>query len=151
MDASQQDRLSLMKALDESFREVRKLILAEWNKENMHALGMTHGRMLIILSESGPQKASTLAESLHITSGGVTGITDRLIELGYVTRERSEHDRRAVVLSLTDEGRAMVQSMMEIREKVMRKLFRGMSTEDMLKALELFQRMSSNMASEETD
>lgn len=149
MDASQQDRLSLMKSLDESFREVRKLILAEWNKENMHSLGMTHGRMMILLSELGPQKASALAESLHITSGGVTGITDRLIELGYVSRERSEQDRRAVVLSLTDEGRAMISTMMEVREKVMQKLFRGMSTEDMIKGLELFRMMSNNMLSED--
>ncbi|RIX50603.1 MarR family transcriptional regulator [Paenibacillus nanensis] len=149
MDASQQDRLSLMKSLDESFREVRKLILAEWNKENVHSLGMTHGRMLIILAEQGPQKASSLAESLRITGGGVTGITDRLIELGYVTRERSEQDRRAVVLNLTDEGKAMVQAMMAVREKVMKKLFRGMSTEDMTVALELFKKMSANMLGEE--
>lgn len=149
MDASQQDRLSLMKSLDESFREVRKLILAEWNKENVHSLGMTHGRMLITLFEMGPQKASSLAESLRITSGGVTGISDRLIELGYITRERSEVDRRAVLLHLTEEGKAMVTTMMEVREKVMRKLFHGMSTEDMIKGLELFRVMSKNMLSEE--
>lgn len=149
MGASQQDRQSLMRSLDESFREVRKLILAEWNKENVHTLGMTHGRMLIILSEMGPQKASALAESLRITSGGVTGIADRLIELGYVTRERSEQDRRAVFLQLTDEGKAMVKTMMEVREKVMRKLFHGMSTEDMIKGLELFRLMSANMLREE--
>jgi len=149
MDASTEERLDLMKSLDESFREVRKLIQAEWNKENIHSLGMTHGRMLIILAESGPQKASSLAESLFITSGGVTGIADRLIELGYVERERSEQDRRAVILKLTDEGNGIVQSMMDTREKVMKKLYRGLSTEDMTIALELFRKMSQNMINDE--
>ncbi|MFF2887058.1 MarR family winged helix-turn-helix transcriptional regulator [Paenibacillus sp. NPDC057967] len=146
---SMEERMELMKSLDESFREVRKLIQAEWNRENEHALGMTHGRMLIILSESGPQKASALAEGLQITSGGVTGIADRLIELGYVSRERSEEDRRAVMLMLTKNGEAMVQSMLKVREKVMIKLFRGMSTEDMEKALDLFSTMKGNMEREE--
>lgn len=147
MASTNEDRLALMKRLDESFREVRRLILAEWNRANEHGLGMTHGRMLIVLAENGPQKASSLAEALFITGGGVTGIADRLIELGYVTRERSEQDRRSVLMKLTDEGQAMVKSMMDVREKVMLKLFRGMSSEDMCKAIDLFGLMSRNMES----
>ncbi|MCR2804834.1 MarR family winged helix-turn-helix transcriptional regulator [Paenibacillus soyae] len=145
MTSTNEDRLTLMKRLDESFREVRRLILAEWNRVNEHGLGMTHGKMLIVLAEKGPQKASSLAEALFITGGGVTGIADRLIELGYVTRERSEQDRRSVLLQLTNEGQAMVKTMMDLREKVMLKLFRGMSSEDMCKAIELFGVMSRNM------
>ncbi|MEK3882758.1 MarR family transcriptional regulator [Paenibacillus sp. PL2-23] len=149
MVSMNEDRLELMKSLDESFREVRRLILAEWNRVNAHGLGMTHGRMLIVLSENGPLKATQLAEALFITGGGVTGIADRLIELGYVTRKRSEQDRRSVLLALTDDGRAMVHTMLDLREKVMLKLFRGMSSEDMCKAIELFGQMSRNMECDE--
>ncbi len=134
-----------MRRLDESFRQVRKQINAEWNTYNVHGLGMTHGRMLIILAESGAQKASALAEQLLITSGGVTGIADRLIELGYVKRERGELDRRVVMLDITDEGLKIVNLIETIRSKMMHKLFDGMSVADMELGLKLFEQMSRNM------
>lgn len=134
-----------MRRLDESFRQVRRQINAEWNTYNVHGLGMTHGRMLIILAQSGAQKASALAEQLLITSGGVTGIADRLIELGYVKRERGEQDRRVVMLDITDEGLKIVNLIETIRSKMMHKLFDGMSVADMELGLKLFEQMSKNM------
>lgn len=134
-----------MRRLDESFRQVRKQINAEWNTYNVHGLGMTHGRMLIILAESGAQKASALADQLLITSGGVTGIADRLIELGYVKRERGEQDRRVVMLDITDEGLKIVNLIETVRSKMMHKLFDGMSVADMELGLKLFEQMSRNM------
>jgi DNA-binding MarR family transcriptional regulator len=143
------ERLALMHKLDEAFRDVRKQILSEWNKNNEHNLGMTHGRMLILLNDNGAMKASALAEALSITGGGVTGIADRLIELGYIKRERSQEDRRAVLLTLSDKGKAGVGSMMEVRRNIMIKLFKGLSIEDMLQGIHLFQTMSQNMESQD--
>lgn len=140
-----------MRKLDESFRQVRRQINAEWNSYNVHGLGLTHGRMLIILSQSGAQKASALAEQLMITSGGVTGIADRLIELGYVKRERGEKDRRVVMLDLTDEGLKIVNLIETVRSKLMHKLFEGMSVTDMEKGVQLFEHMSRNMESDVTN
>ncbi|MDF2834453.1 MAG: hypothetical protein K0Q63_93 [Paenibacillus sp.] len=149
MSDNQGGRYALMKELDDIFREVRKLIIAEWNKNNMHGLNMTHGRMLIILSESGSIRSSELAERLSITNGGVTGLADRLIDLGFVKRERSEQDRRAVQLMLTEEGEAVVGAMMRTREHVMMKLFHNLSEEDMMSGITLFRQMSRNMTEEE--
>ncbi|CAM4247492.1 MarR family transcriptional regulator [Paenibacillus alkaliterrae] len=139
------DQLELMKRLDESFRQVRRLIIAEWNTYNVHGLGMTHGRMLIILAQSGGQKATALAEQLLITSGGVTGIADRLIELGYVQRTRGEADRRVAMLDITQEGMKIVELIESVRSKMMLKLFGGMTTDHMEQALALFEQMSKNM------
>ncbi|GBG08657.1 hypothetical protein B1748_03245 [Paenibacillus sp. MY03] len=146
MNESNGRRYALMKELDDIFREVRKLIIAEWNRHNVHGLNMTHGRMLIILSETGAIRSSELAERLSITNGGVTGIADRLIDLGFVKRERSERDRRAVQLMLTEQGKAVVGEMMKTRERVMMKLFHNLSEESMTAGIELFRQMSVNMA-----
>jgi DNA-binding MarR family transcriptional regulator len=47
-----------------------------------------------------------LAESLMLTSGGMTGRLDRLERAGLVTRSPDPADRRALVITLTDQGRA---------------------------------------------
>lgn len=49
-----------------------------------------------------------LTASLMLTSGGVTGRVDRLEALGLVRRAPAPSDRRSLVVSLTDEGRELV-------------------------------------------
>ncbi len=151
LEASSAERLELMRRLDESFRQVRRQINAEWNTYNVHGLGMTHGRMLTILAQSGAQKASALAEQLLITSGGVTGIADRLIELGYVKRERGEKDRRVVMLDITEAGLEIVKLIETIRMKMMHRLFDGMSIANMEQGLYIFEHMSKNMETDVTN
>lgn len=150
MNENKGKRYALMRELDDIFREVRKLIISEWNRNNIHGLNMTHGRMLIILSEAGSMRSSELADKLSITNGGVTGIADRLIDLGFVKRERCEQDRRAVQLMLTEEGTAVVGEMMQMRERVMKKLFQNLSEEAMMQGIELFRQMSRNMTESDT-
>ena len=54
-----------------------------------------------------------LSERLMVTSGTMTTRIDRLQERGFVAREQAEHDRRGVVVSLTDAGRSTIDDAME--------------------------------------
>ena len=50
-----------------------------------------------------------LAITSWIDPGNVTGIVDRLVRQGYVTRDRSDKDRRVVLVKLTDKGSSLVK------------------------------------------
>ncbi|MGN7453299.1 MarR family winged helix-turn-helix transcriptional regulator [Paenibacillus pasadenensis] len=138
----------LTKQLDDRFRLVRKLITSEWNRDNEHGLGLTHARILTLLATEGPQKASVLADKLLITSGAVTGLADRLVELGYIARERGESDRRVVVLSIDKKGLKLLKQIDETRHALMLKLYRGMEKQEMDMMLKLFDRMIANLQKE---
>ena len=45
-----------------------------------------------------------LAERLGVTRGGLTRIVDRLVEHGWVSRERPAHNRREVYAAVTEDG-----------------------------------------------
>jgi DNA-binding MarR family transcriptional regulator len=45
-----------------------------------------------------------LAERLGVTRGGLTRIVDRLVERGWVSRERPAHNRREVYAAVTEDG-----------------------------------------------
>lgn len=45
-----------------------------------------------------------LADRLGVTRGGLTRIIDRLVERGWVSRDRPAHNRREVYAVVTDEG-----------------------------------------------
>ena len=69
------------------------------------ALTLPQYRVLGLLS-TGDERASQLASRLAVTKPTLTALVDSLFERGYVTRETSAGDRRAVRLSITSEGRA---------------------------------------------
>ena len=50
-----------------------------------------------------------LAERLGVTRGGLTRIVDRLVERGWVSRERPAHNRREVYAAVTDDGARVLQ------------------------------------------
>lgn len=64
-----------------------------------YGLGITEMRALSILLREGPQNAGALIVKLHVTSGAVTGIVDRLIARGLARRAPNSEDRRKVVIS----------------------------------------------------
>jgi DNA-binding MarR family transcriptional regulator len=51
-----------------------------------------------------------IAKAIHLSQATVTGILDRLSARGLVSRERSEEDRRRVIVRLTDAGRSIVET-----------------------------------------
>ncbi len=51
-----------------------------------------------------------VAVALGLNESAITAMVRRLIGLGYVERQKSEHDGRAKLLSLTDDGHAIHQN-----------------------------------------
>ncbi len=60
------------------------------------------------LEASGALPTGELAAAMSLTPATVCGILDRLEARGLVLRERQAHDKRRVVVRLSDEGRTVV-------------------------------------------
>jgi DNA-binding MarR family transcriptional regulator len=54
-----------------------------------------------------PSQPSTLAREQHVGMSAMTGLVDGLVARGLVERGQDPHDRRAVQLAITDDGRAL--------------------------------------------
>ncbi|MFC3750395.1 MarR family winged helix-turn-helix transcriptional regulator [Paenibacillus sp. GCM10012306] len=50
-----------------------------------------------------------LAELLHLGNSSASGVVDRMVKAGLLTRERSESDRRIFQVSLTDKGNEIME------------------------------------------
>src|SRR5919201_2872445 len=64
-------------------------------------INRTDLRALDILDQRGPISAGELAEAMHLSSGAVTTLVDRLERVGYAQRRRDADDRRRVLVELT--------------------------------------------------
>jgi DNA-binding MarR family transcriptional regulator len=64
-------------------------------------LNRTDLRCLDVLDQRGPLTAGQLAGAMHLSSGAITTLVDRLERAGYARRVRDTADRRRVVVELT--------------------------------------------------
>jgi len=113
------------------FRHLIRMMTKRWNELMLEEkVTISQFRLLVRLNESGPQKVSDLAEWIGVTSGAVTGMSDKLIRSGYAERRRDDRDRRVVYLAVTDEGRAFVDKMMSTQREMVATLFGRLPDED---------------------
>lgn len=63
-------------------------------------INRTDLRALDILDQRGPISAGELAEAMHLSSGAITTLVDRLERAGYAQRRRDETDRRRVLVEV---------------------------------------------------
>lgn len=81
------------------------LLIEERNlQESKVALSMTEVHILEAIQKSESKMMSAIAKRLMVTQGTLTVSTSKLVNKGYVVRERDEEDRRIVRLALTDKA-----------------------------------------------
>jgi DNA-binding MarR family transcriptional regulator len=71
-----------------------------------NGLSVTDMKAISIVLREGPQTAGALVSALHLTSGAVTGLIDRLQKHGLVRREEDPSDLRKVIVVVDLEGLA---------------------------------------------
>ena len=71
-----------------------------------YGLGVTDMKALSILLRDGPQSAGQLMSALHLTSGAVTGVIDRLVTASVARRESDPADGRKVIVTVDLAGLA---------------------------------------------
>lgn len=69
---------------------------------------------LLFLDKRHEVTMTELVEYINSPMSTATGIVDRLVRNGYVKRDRSETDRRIVILKLTEEGNRFIRNLKDI-------------------------------------
>ncbi len=82
-----------------------------------HDVTLPQYRTLVVLAYGGSTRLADLASTLSVSPSTATRMCDRLVRKGLATRTRDEIDRREVKLDVTEEGRQLVQKIMERRRE----------------------------------
>lgn len=104
--------------------------------------GITRGEfdVLATLRRSGPPYALSprqLAETLMLTTGGMTGRLDKLERAGLLARTPDPHDRRGIQVTLTEQGRELVDVSVVAGLDVQRKAIEGLTSDEVDRLQEL--------------
>jgi len=78
--------------------------------ERFKDLSITEIHVIEAIGTDGERNMSSVARDLDVTIGTLTMSINNLVKKGYVKRERSEEDRRIVLISLTEKGKGAYTS-----------------------------------------
>ncbi|MHB1126224.1 MAG: MarR family winged helix-turn-helix transcriptional regulator [Bacillota bacterium] len=93
------------------------------------------------LDVKGPCRASDLATILGVTPAAITSLADNLSRMGLISRQRSQEDRRAVIMDLSEEGSNVVHRADEQRRQKLCRVREEMSKEDVDTFLSLLEKV----------
>jgi len=94
-------------------------------------LTLTQLRSLFLIANEGSTNFRKLARALKVTPSDVTGIVDRLVEQGLVSRTQNPKDRREMTLQATEEGKDLVYNLKEAGIKQMTQILSLLNLEDL--------------------
>jgi len=125
--------LEVISTLKQIMASLKHKIRCQYKDDNLTG---PQGMLMGILAHHGEMKISDLSEKLHLSNSTVSGIIDRLENLGLVERIRSKEDRRVVYVNITPEYKKVAeQRFKEIEQSVALKMSNA-NPEDLDKVLE---------------
>lgn len=110
--------------------KAHRLIVRELEAHGIEGIVPSHGGILIQLFTGEKYTMKDLAEKIHRTKPTVTVLVDKLVALGYVTKEKSREDSRVTFIRLTEKGLGLKPSFIEISERVNAVVYKDLSDEE---------------------
>jgi DNA-binding MarR family transcriptional regulator len=103
--------------------------------------------VLVVLDKQGRMSLSDLAATAKVTLGSMSQTVRRLEQLAYVAKSRGTEDRRKVLFTLTEEGRAAAAASRRHRQDWLNDRLAGLTAaerEDILRVASLLLRIADS-------
>ncbi len=108
-------------------------------------LSYPQSMMLYALLEKGSMTVGELAQHLRVTQGVVSRMVDRLVEKGMLFRERDSHDRRVVLVTLSESGCDYAEKMITYHLNSLRPGLQSVSEVERVAFLAVLRHISESM------
>jgi len=119
------------------FGNIKKLFFPEdwlqidlkFSKSEIFAMLLVDRKKEITMTE--------LADYINVSMSTANGIIERLVKKGYVKRDRSDSDRRIVVLQLTEEGSQLVLNLKEFVSRYLKMALEELTEEEVQSLIDI--------------
>ncbi|HAS72951.1 MAG TPA: MarR family transcriptional regulator [Clostridiales bacterium UBA8960] len=134
----------------EVMKHIKKLkeLMHENMSQTLNGVNLTgpQGMIVRLLFRFGPQKISDIKERMGLSMSTVSGILDRLERDNVISREKSETDKRVILIHLTEDfKKTSTKAFTQMEALWSDKLNRATDTEikTILEALSILERLMS--------
>ncbi len=114
-----------------TFHNILKTELKMINNITKSGLSMREVHLLEIVGASNhTMTISKIAKSFDITLASVTVMVNKLVELGYITKQKCTKDARTVYLNLTKKGRKIDTEHENFHKKMIAKISKNLNASE---------------------
>lgn len=110
--------------------KVNRMIEAEMSRSGLEGIVTSHGDIIYALFNQHRMTMAEIAGKIGRDKSTVTALVDKLVKLGYVSKERDTQDTRVVYVALTDEGHKLQPTFEAVSAKVLNVFYSGVSEEE---------------------
>lgn len=126
-------------------KKMIKFIEKQLQEKELEGLIPSHGNILTALYENGGKLTmKEIAKIIGKDKSTVTPLVNKLLELGYIRKEKCEKDRRITFIGLTSKGREIELKFKSISNEVLKTAYRGFTVEEKEIFLRLLKRLYNN-------
>ena len=113
--------------------------------EKLQELGLSKGLLYFILYIGKHRDCSPgdLSQNLKFDTGHTTRSIDKLVNMGFVLRQKSDFDKRAYLLQLTDKGQAAFLASHDLFSQWDEKILEKISQEERVQLMTLLEKLVS--------
>jgi DNA-binding MarR family transcriptional regulator len=137
------------KISDNVLISLRKIIQAiDLNsKKLVKRVGLTGPQLVILqeISRLGTISVGEVAKNVSLSQGTVTGILERMEKRALVTRQRSSHDKRRVMVCITETGKQLLAKAPPVMQEDFLEKFNQLQNWEQTMILSALQRMVAMM------
>jgi len=124
---------------------------AQYQADHPDAVERATYILLVHLVKDGPQRAGTLAESVHSDPSTISRQIAQLVRLGLVERTADPEDGRATLLAATAEGVRVFEQNRRSRNERIAALIAGWAPEDRARFADLLARFTTDFENQRND
>ncbi len=133
------DAEKIMRSIFDLVLTFSKMLNFNNEVENLRAIELY---VLLYVAQKGSQKMSELAQAFSMTKSNITFLVDSLEQKGFVSRSRSDEDRRVIMIELTQKGQQIYKQILSDFSKLIDKVTSWIPPEDLAIMAEGFERLS---------
>jgi DNA-binding MarR family transcriptional regulator len=108
---------------------IRRYQFRDWNQICCYGISISQSHILDVLAEEGDLTMQRLAKRMFKSVSTMTRVVAQLVRRGYVKRRQDPEDRRAVWISITPQGKAIVaavnRDLVETQKAILRDIPAG--------------------------
>lgn len=103
------------------------------------------------LARRGPSRPSVLATAFEVSLAHVTSVCDRLVQKGYIYRQRTEEDRRTIEIGLSPEGQQIIDKFLQIKREFLITFYQDLTDEELLQFHELLEKINASFEQQKNE
>ncbi|CAN7273666.1 MarR family winged helix-turn-helix transcriptional regulator [Paenibacillus sp. LjRoot153] len=114
-------------------------------KYGIDGIGTSHGDIFYALFKNPKLTMADISKKINKDKSTVTALVDKLVRLGYVTKERDKEDTRVVYVALTNKGSELEPIFETISKELLDMFYLNISEKEKEDLLNVLKKIYGNL------